>query len=516
MARIRETIINIFDGGIVLDERDPRENTCIMVTGFDILTTPKKMTPYRESEGGHATVTTSKPQNLAIALRTGTTYSLYSLGVISGDTKAEVYYKNLTINSSNDLTDAGWITSQTNKQGGDTTAFELFIYYPKKALIYGVSTSANKIWAFDPTDGSAWADDIITDDGGSPPTMTNVAQGLVHSKDDILYIPYDNIIMKNNDGTWDTTALTLPTHYRINSITEFGNYLAIGCQDKSGIKQSAVFLWDMDSATWNESYNWGEGNLKVLEEIDGQLVGISSIGDSAIRHSDRVSIKVLSGSRVIQIHEFISTTSTTQLLLPIAKQKINNRLYFMMQIGISGTTREGVWSVGRSSVNEGWSIIHERTPNNNTALSGAGNNLYNFIFVGDFLFQSYQSATAYALSKTKTVADATYTANAIYESKKLGDPQKNKKLISVGVMTEATPSAGQIVLKYMKDAETSYDTTIYTNTDDSDIYREETADSSGNNLPLFREISFQIISTGNVAITGLKVRWEELDEEPSS
>ena len=89
-------------------------------------------------------------------------------------------------------------------------------------------------------------------------------------------------------------------------------------------------------------------------------------------------------------------------------------------------------------------------------------------------------------------------------------------------MTEALPSGAQIVLSYMINGETTY-TTIFTQTvDDTDdidylsIYHEAiNIESSGATLPTFREISFRIASTGNAVVTGLKFKYEEINDEIS-
>ena len=88
MGKIIETKITRFDGGMVNDPRDPSENTARVITNFDILTDAHRMTPYRSSESGDSAPTTSKKKNFCVALRTGTTYSLYALGVVSGTAKA--------------------------------------------------------------------------------------------------------------------------------------------------------------------------------------------------------------------------------------------------------------------------------------------------------------------------------------------------------------------------------------------------------------------------------------------
>lgn len=505
MGKTITTIVDRFDGGITSDARDTSEGVSSMLTNFDILTDTHRMIPYRNSESGDSAASTSLKRNFAIALRTGTTYSLYALGGQAAQPgRAEILYKDLTTGASNDLDDDAWASTSNNQSASGSTSFDLFVYYKKTGYIYGAKAGTT-IWAYAPGGGT------FDEDGSgvsASVSYTNIAQGLVHSKDDILYIPYDNKIAKNDNGSWTTAALTLPTHVYVTSICEYGNYLAIGCAPLSGVGKSVVYLWDRDStlATLSESIDWGTGLLKILEEVDGILVGLSLAGGlggaTGITFNDRVIMRYMSGSRAVKLKEFIAGNTSTQL--PIAKQKINNRLYFMMSISLRGATREGVWSLGRVNPSSPMTLVHERTPNNDTALSSG--TLYNFFVVGDFMFIAYISASVHNLTKTNDTE--TYTATSIYESKifNLGESSVTKDLDGVSVMTEAMPTAGQIVLKYKKDEETSF-TTIFTNTTDNSIrYSAHSIESTGSALPSFKEIVFRIESTGGAVVTGLKFK----------
>lgn len=493
--------LNQFDGGIVNDPRSGAENVARVVTNFDILTDVHKMTPYRDSESGDSSASTSKKQNFAIALRTGTTYSLYALGVVSGGGLAEVNYKNLTTGASTDLDDSGWTATANNASGSGSTSFNLFVYYKKTGLIYG-ARAGTYIWAYDPTGSAGFADT------SHALSYTNICQGLVHSKDDILYVGYDNKIAKNDNGSWNVTALTLPSDLYITSISEHGNYLAIACAPLSGVGHSRVFLWDRDSslATLSDSIDWGEEKLQVLEEVDGVLIGISLSGSNSTRFSDRIIFRYLNVSSAVKFAELLGGTSTQ---LPIAKQKINNRVYFMMQITLNGVTRQGVWSVGRNSQYSGFSIVHERTVNNDTDVNG--DVLNNFFSVGDYMFIAYQQSSAFALSKTNDTAS--YTATSIWESTinpkmPLADRVLDKKLISVGATYEALPANGQIVVKYKVNGG-SYET-IFTETTDGVTRTEPVGVRASDSLPFTdgSEYEFRVESTGGAVFTGLQYRYD--------
>ena len=517
MGKQIETIINRFDGGITNDPRDPAGNTSAMVSNFDILSNPRRMTPYRSSESGDDAAATSQKKNFCVALRSGTDYSLYALGIKSGADTAEILYKNLTILAAGDLDDDDWGNTGNHQSASGTTSFNLFVYYKRVGLIFGAKTNA--IWAYDPAGSVAFDEQATT----NAITFTTVAQGLVHSKDDILYIPVDNIIIKNNNGVWadSSPALTLPTHYFITSICEYGNQLAIAVAPTSGVGNSRIFLWDRDATltTLSESIDGGDGIIMVLEEVDGYLIAISQKGgtpssfvgipNNIVSFKDRLIFRYYAGNRMEKLMELISGSRNT-LKLSLAKQKVDNRLYFMALIHFNGAVRTGVWSFGRSSPSAPFGLVHERTLGNNTTTNIA-DSLYNFIVVGDYLFASYQlNGGSVALDKTEDTAD-TYSHNSICETKRFnaGDSSLKKDLTGITVMHEYLPAAGSVTVKYRKDEETSF-TTILTNTTDSSISKSAVnIESSGAALPKdYKEIEFQILSTGGAEITGLSFKEE--------
>lgn len=505
MGKIYSQTINNFSRGITNDVRVSDTRYAQMIKSFDAHTYAHKLVPFRSSESGDSAASTSQKQAFAIALRSAGVYKLFGLGVISGTARAEVLMKSLSTGGSSDLGDNGWDTPSNNQSSAGSTSFNLFVYYAKTALIYGARAGTN-IWAFDPTSAAVWAD------SHQALTYTKIAQGLVHSKDDILYIPYDNKIAKNNNGSWTVAALTLPTHFYITSICEYGNYLAIACAPLSGFGKSVVYLWDRDATltTLSESIDWGNGVLQILEEINGYLIGISFVGSSSTALKAKLIFKRYSGGSPVIFQELESETTFTTSDFPIFKQKENKALYFLLSIKMGGVTHQGLWKVAQNP-DGNFLVTMDRNPNNDTALTSG--TLQGFIIVGDYVFISYVDSSVYVLSKTDNSAN--YNVSATYESLKLGNLRQNKKLRVAGVMTEAMPTAGQIILKYKKDEETSW-TTIFTNTTDNNMYHEAlNIESSGAELPQFREIQFQILSTGNAVVTGLYYSWEDINDNPS-
>ena len=508
---IKEIKIPKPNKGITTDLRDDLSYAQLLVN-FDAHTFRNKLVPYRSSESGDDDANNRRLSNYAMAYD-GTNWNLYALGQISSsNSKANIVSKALA----SQLDDATW-TAGVQQTGAGVVNKRLFVYYHKTGKIYFAS-GTQYLMSFTPNGGAS------NETERDLTAFTNIAQGLVHSKDDILYIPYDNKILKNDNGSYANAALTLPTHYKITSICEYGNFLAIAATPLSGIGNSRVYLWDRDSSltTISESIDWGDGLLHILEEVDGYLIGISYVGGSNILvNSVKIVFRAYSGGQPQVFKELISETTTLSSAsgdLPLWKQKVSKDLFFQMAIKLSGANRFGVWKVGRASLAEPFSVSLDRTPNNDTALASTAT-LEGFYLLGDYMFQGWFDTTH---QLTKTDDQNNHAQTSIYETTILnfGDASKTKQLLSVTVMHEFLPTNGKIIVAYKKDEETSY-TTILTNTTDNSI--SQTAiniESSGVSLPEFKEIAFRIeftrdaATTGDIgAFTGLKVRVEEIEKD---
>src|SRR3990167_1578796 len=526
MGLILTKSITDFSLGMTNEPREEDTRYAQLIKNFDAHTYRKKLVPFRSSEDGDDAGGTSLKKNFAIALRTGTTYSLYALGVVSGTTKAEILYKDLTTGAANDLDDSAWAAPSANQSANTFSWFELFVYYRKTGLIYGgrgtSATAGTAFWAFSPT-GTAFAESSLT------VTFTSLGQGLVHSKDDILYVPYYNnagaagaksFIAKNDNGSWTTQALTLPDHLIPVSVCEYGNYLAIGCKPASGIGESIVYLWNRDETTTvlSQSIPWGEGNLTILEQVEGFLIGVSYVGTNATTLEQKVVFKYYAGSKPITFKELVNETTFDDSPndIPLAKQRVNNYRYVAMKITRNGVIKHGIWKIGRTKSGT-FSVVMDRTWDNDTT-PVAADEIFNFILVGDYMFIAYADGGTHAVSKTND--SNLHAATSVYETVILndGDTSLTKQLRSVTILHEALPANGSVVVKYKKDEETSF-TTILTNTTDNSLRKTAiNIESSGAALPTYKEITFRVESTAAVGgttgdigiITGLKYRSEIL------
>ncbi len=449
MGQIIEEIIEDFTEGITDDPRRKDPGLSQIVTNFDIFTNKKRMIPLPESEDGDSASATSKKQNFDIGFWTPSSGSwrLFALGVVSGTARAEVLMKTLTTGGSTDLSDNTWATPAANQSASGSTAFSLFKYYKNQGKFYGAK-SGSTIWAFTPDGSTAF------DDSSHSLSYTTIGQGIVHSKDDCLYIPYDNKIARNNAGSWTDVAISIPANFVITSIAEHENFVVIAAAPLSGVGKSIHYLWDRDSSltTLSESYDGGEGQTKIIESLNGDIVSVALVGNNQTRIKNRIVLRHYSGSGFKNFLELVAPISTNISLLNI-KQKVDNRVYFLMSITIDGVLREGLWSIGITK-NGGFGLAHESSPNNDTPVIPSNGILSGFFIVGDYKFISYVAPSGdFALSKT---ADSpVYNTLSIYETtiKNKNNSDIIAKLIGGSLIFEPSPANGRAALYYKKDAE---------------------------------------------------------------
>ena len=505
MGIIIETEVNRFDGGITNNPHDSLSNKAKGLRNFDVLTDPFTLIPYRDSEDGSSVAATHQPQNFAIARRTGTTYSLYALGVQSGAGDAQVLYKDLTTTST-DLSDGAWATPSNNDQdSGSTVDFGTFTYYQNQDEIYSIR-DGRYIQAFSPT-GSAW---IASE--ADLTSVTNYAEGLAHSKDDVCYIPYDNkIASKDGAGAFNVSALTLPAFLKVVCLAEYGNYLAIGCAPLSGIGDSYVYLWNRDStlATLSEMINFGDGDLKIIETLNGQLVGISLLGGDLTRLQDKIMFRRYTGAsdaeKVLELAEDTGVGSTQLLSV---KQKSDNRVLFMMQLGLHGVERSGVWSFGKASPEQPWTLVHESTPNDDASVANVV--LKGFYKVGEYTFQAFTDGGTFTVTKTNN-SNTAYTASSIYEStinpnlEKRFDKDRKQLKSFYARYNVLDGSNDSIKTEYRVDGGSWIE--IFTETAAVRV-TEKLQDVNGAQFKKGREFEYRLTSTGGGEITEFGAKYE--------
>ena len=340
----------------------------------------------------------------------------------------------------------------------------------------------------------------VTTVANTSATISTVAQGLI-AKDDNGYIFYNNIVVRiYPSGTVQDQALVLPTNLKITSACNFGNYMAIACSPLYSFNGvSKVFLWNLYSPDVQEVIDWGEGELRVLDNVEGMLVGVTDryLNNASGAGRGSMIIQGYSGGSP-QVLKEVFTSALTGINMPQSKTIKNNRLFFAAKIKTNdaGTEyNEGIWSFGRKNSQYQFALSLDYIDENVTT-SG----IQSFGVAGNFFFIAHSGDG----SVDKINDSAVYTMTSILETQILnfGSTELDKRLDSFKVSARKLASGESIVLKYKVDGATSW-TTIGTWDTDNELshtfLREELA---GVDFKSGREFKFQINSTGGAEILG--------------
>lgn len=502
MGKVITKTINSFSG-ISEDRRVSDYSKYGITKHFDTFTYPKKLVPYRQFEAfgadSQSTIRDYKICKFVYAqYQTANNFRLYGYGVVSGTTRPKIFVYNAL---ANDLDTTTWVATSNGEATSTVRDENVFFYY--KGYIYMWGGGGNYLQRFDTTEAGAFGDTYQS------VSFTSVAEPVHHPSDDVAYFFTDNKVHKLDNTSWTANALTLPTNLTITCAVPYGNYLAIGCVSNDGLG-SVVYLWDRDSSltTLTDRIDFGSGSLIHLANLNNKLIGISSYYITSTNpglNRGKVFIRQASGSFSVSINE-LTTDTTTNEMISHSRVIRDNKIYFPMKLTLNSDTRWGIWAVnenGKASLE-----LVESNVNGFKAIYSLGN----------MWFTCY--STSYDLSRLDEDAPGySTTVASVYESliingREIGDDSaigKTKKLLVCGVLTEPMPTAGQIVLKYRKDGETSW-TTIYTDGTNSGIlHLANNIESDGSNLPSFKELEFQANSTGGAVITGIIYKYEIVD-----
>lgn len=343
----------------------------------------------------------------------------------------------------------------------------------------------------------------VTTVANTSATITSVAQGII-AKDDNGYIFYNNIVVRiYPSGTVQDQALKLPTNLKITSVCNFGNYMAIGCSSTSIYNgTSKVFLWNLTSPDVTEVIDWGEGELRVLETVEGMIVGVTDryLNNASGAGRGSMIIQGYTGGSP-QVLKEVFTSALTGITMPLSKAVKNNRLFFCAKIKTNdaGTEyNEGIWSFGRKNSAYPYSLSLDYIDENVTS-SG----IQSFGSAGNYFFISHS-----ADGSIDKINDAsTYAFTSILETQiyNFGDYDVEKKLERLKVSFRKMASGESITVKYKVDGATSWTTIGTFDTDDALSHTFLREEANNVDFKSGKEFKFQITSTGGAEITGYNI-----------
>lgn len=488
MSKLITYKINNFSGGISDDVREENATKYQITRHFDVFSNPTRLTPYRSLEADThdgSTSTGMKAYLVQDYVYASASAKLYGLGQ-TGAGLTKIVYKA-------DATTGNW-TLPASSEGNGAVKNGCLIEY--KDYLFGFQ-GTNQIFKWGLLSGTP---SITNSASTTGVTITSVAQGLVF--EDYLYLPYNNKIWRATDATTFSDAyLTLPTNFKITSLTAYGKYIAIAVAPVSSYNGvSKVLLWDGTSTEIQESIDWGEGELRILETIEGMLVGVTDRYLNSATGAGR-------GSMIVQIYQGgapqvvkeVFTQALTGKSIPLSKSVKNNRVFWAAKImtNSAGTEyREGVWSFGRKNVNYPFALSLDIIDEN---INTSG--IQAFGMAGNFFFLTHSGDG----SIDKTNDTAAYTFSSIYESQVLnfGDQNSDKTLLSLKVSFRRLVSGETLTAKYRVDGASAWTTIGTHNTVDTLSKTFLGIESSNLAFASGREYEFRLESTGGLEITGM-------------
>jgi hypothetical protein len=264
---------------------------------------------------------------------------------------------------------------------------------------------------------------------------------------------------------------------------------------------SRVFLWNLYSSDIQESIDWGEGELRVLETIEGGfIVGITDrwLNNSVGAGKGSMIIQVYSGG-VAQVVKEVFTQALVGKTIPTSKAVRNNRLFWSAKIMTDDGYREGIWSFGRKNVNYNWALNLDIIDENvNTG------GIQSFDIAGNYFFISYNGDG----SIDKTNDEAVYTFTSVLETQiqNFGYYKEDKQLDSLEVSFAPILTGQSLVAKYKIDDDSMWTTigTVSTVGDVSHTFRN--IESTGDAFASGREFKFRLESLGGLEI----VEWSAI------
>lgn len=337
---------------------------------------------------------------------------------------------------------------------------------------------------------------IATSTPTSMSGTSNSTQMFVHPLDDILYIPVGNKVY-TWDGTTLYTGITLPADKEITSLTDYGGYLAIATKSKHSSSNSVTYLWGRDRSlnTLQEQIDFGTGDLMILENLGGMLVGVSYEQDNGYK----LTFRVYSGGEAQVFKEIYAEGNLLQL-----KKKTQSKLYFAVR------NSDALYCLYKNKV--GNLTVTKSYFTNNGEVSQL---VYGFDLLNNRLFSNIADTLGGKAFKASKDSNSVYSDTAYYETTQnpgmdSDDLSKNKQLKRVYVTYKPKRTSGvksRVKLFYSVnggDYVQILDEESYSGTFTLETVSELTGDTFSN----FIEVKFKIESQYNLEILEMGYTYE--------
>lgn len=455
---------------------------------FDVFSLPNRLTPYRSLEADENDGSTSdgmKQYFLRDFRYASGSAKIYAMGQ-NGSGYPKIVYKN-------DATTGNWILPSSS-EGNGAVRNGCFFEYKDYMWFFQGNTAVAK-WGL--LSGTPTITNLVANVAS---TITSVADGII-AADGNGYMAYNNVVVRiSTSGTVTDLAKTVPDNFKITSLSNYGRYMAIACAPKLPYNgESKVFIWDLSSDLFTDTIPWGEGDLQVLESVEGAIVGVTDryLNNSAGAGKGALVVKVYQNGTP-QVVKEIFTKSLVNKSMPQSKAVKNGRLFFSAKImtNAAGTEYvEGIFSFGRKTSQYPSALALDIVPEgvNTSGIQAFGT-------AGNFFFVAHSNDG----SIEKTNDSAVYAHTSFYETQDLDfdDPFSDKTLLSVKVSFSKITSGQSVTAKCKWDDAMSFTTIGTFSTVGKTSRTFVNIESTGLALPSGKELSLRFETTGGLEITG--------------
>ncbi|HDO20109.1 MAG TPA: hypothetical protein ENG81_01100 [Candidatus Bathyarchaeota archaeon] len=320
-----------------------------------------------------------------------------------------------------------------------------------------------------------------------------------------------------------TEMVEIPSDQEIVELLPYGNDLmAIICT--STTNESLMYIWDgVTTTTFYDIINIGRGTVSGGAVLEGIITVImESSSELLIKQYDQVVLKT--------VHTLdVSADVSGDTEMALYRTRAYNGFIYILGIvtrpdGAGSTGEPVMYRYGRKDITKPMSFCvykyfdYIQTDPNNVMVD---------LLMHESVVSGVDSVPSYfALVTEDDAGDDDATVEEIQTSAgktvnvQVGiietgiytlDASILKALSKVNIQLSALPAAGKVIVKYKKDADATW-TTIATNAvDDTISHVSVNIESTGVNLPEFREIAFRIELSGGAEMTAFKAKYEEKD-----
>lgn len=491
---------NDFTGGMAQDVRELRTDTFAKAIGWNIVDSQAMISTYPATvteTGILASAVTAYTFNDAVGVIDTSGESIFAVGTLSTSLALPKFASKNSMSPANpylDYTNSGDASGET----GSVVYGSLATYRNKVFAMRQTSTlSQGKLVMYDRTTTT------YTQVGTISSTAVNSGEGakpFVHSQSNIIYTAHGSTVAQYDGTTFTASAFTVASDLEIMSLSEFGSYLAIACQPRAMGGRSKVYLWNLDTGNTRaqEILDFGEGFIKVLENVNGELIGlsISTRGTSfGVSKMGQLTMRVYNGGAPVVVGKYTPSQASNFTLYNF-KQKKNNVVYFAARMAIGGVDTHQLFCCGKNQ-NGRYFLTPDQfmiAPATDTIVTVNG-----FGIVGDYFFFGFRGTNGGTGMFYRTTDQSNSFESATFDSlinskMPVRDRPLKKKLKGIYF---TSPSGGTFTVSYSVDG--SAFTQVYTGTLSANETKEITAFDDGSHFKEGREYQFRIVASSSTA-----------------